>query len=155
MWSGRLTCGNRTTSGSGNSGMRLGSGATRRARAMARGSVRVRSASGFAALGARVERVAAAAGGGGVGVLDGEAAAHQVFLVVDLGALEVAQAHGVHDALDAFLLEHLVAVGRLVEDHAVGEAGASPALDVDAQAAGGDVGLLLLQDPLDLLGRRV
>src|SRR5437667_11998309 len=152
MCSGRLTCGNSTMSGSGKSGIRLGTSDTPRARVRARTSVVVRLAS---ALAARVEGMAAPAGGGGVGVLDREAAAHQVFLVVDLGALEVAQAHGVHDDLDAFRLEDLVALGLLVEDHAVGEAGAPPALDVDAKAARGDVGLLLLQDPLDLFGRRV
>ena len=48
------------------------------------------------------------------------------------------------------LLEHLVAVRDLVEDHAVLEAGAAAALDVDAQAAPGHGLLLLLQDPLDL-----
>src|SRR5215831_13757967 len=79
-----------------------------------------------AALGG-VEGVAAAAGGLGVRVLDRETAAHQVVLVV--------------------------AVGGLVEDHAVGETGAAAALDVDPEPALGDVLLLLLQDALDLLGR--
>ena len=78
-------------------------------------------------LAARVERVAATAGGGGVRVIDREPAAHQVFLVVHLGAFEVAQAHRVHDDLDPFLFEHLVAFGRFVEsqtawDRAMAEA---------------------------------
>src|SRR6266511_195581 len=64
---------------------------------------------GAAAL-ARREGVAAAAGGGGVRGLDREAAAHQVFLVVDLGPLEVAQAHGVDDDLHALGLDFIVSV---------------------------------------------
>src|SRR6185369_8979720 len=152
MWRGTLTRGNSATSGSGNSGMTRGTSGTRRGRAGPGVPVVVRSAS---ALAAGVERVAAAAGGGGVGVLDREAAAHQVFLVVDLGALEVAQAHGIHDDLDTFLLEDLVALGGLVEHHPVGKARAAAALDVDPQAALGDAGLLLLEDALDLLRGRV
>src|SRR5690349_7141974 len=61
-------------------------------------------------LAAGLERVAAAAGGGGVRVLDRKAAAYQVFLVVDLGPFQVPHAHGVDDDLDAVLLEDLVAV---------------------------------------------
>src|SRR5262249_20949920 len=87
------------------------------------------------ALAAGLERVAAAAGGGRVRVLDGESAPHQVFLVVDLGALQVAHAHRVHDDLDAVLLEDLVAFGDLVEDHPVLEPGAATSLDVDPEAA--------------------
>src|SRR5262249_19387324 len=117
-------------------------------------SVLMASVAVASALSAGVERMPAPAGGRGIGVLDGEAAAHEVFLVVDLGALEVAEAHGVDDDLHALLLEDLVAVGGLVEHHAVGEAGATPALHVDAQSALGDVLLLLLQDALDL-GRSV
>src|SRR5688500_20194809 len=71
-----------------------------------------RSRSRSLALGAGLERVAAAAGRGGVRVLDGEAAAHQVFLVIHLGAFEIPQAHRVHDDLDALLLEDLVTLGR-------------------------------------------
>src|SRR5262245_39710431 len=88
-----------------------------------------------AALAASVEGMAAAAGGRGVGVLDGEAAAHEVFLVVDLSALEVAQAHGVHDHLYAVRLEDLVPVRHLVQHHSVAETGAASALDVDPEAA--------------------
>src|SRR5262245_27735625 len=87
------------------------------------------AAAAFAAF--RLERVAAAAGGLGVRILDREAAAHQVFLVVDLGAVEVAEAHRVDDDLDAVRLDHLVVLGDLVEDHAVLEARAAASLDVD------------------------
>src|SRR5438876_11475134 len=98
MCSGRLTCGNSTMSGSGKSGIRLGIDDTPRARARPGTSVVVRLAS---ALAARVAAMAAPAGGGGGGVLDREAAAHQAFLGVDLGGLEVAQARRVRDDLHA------------------------------------------------------
>src|SRR5215470_17628191 len=107
-----------------------------------------------ATLATGAERVAAAAGGRRVGVLDGEPAAHEVFLVVDLGALEVPHAHGVDDDLDAVRLEHLVLVGRLVQHHAVAEARAAAALYVDPQPALGDVLLLLVEDALDLRAGR-
>src|SRR6185436_5390221 len=93
-------------------------------------------------LAASLERVAAAAGGGGVRVLDRKAAAHQVFLVVDLGAFQIPHAHGVDDDLDAVLLEDLVAVRDLVEDHSVLEAGAAAALDINPEAALGQVRFL-------------
>src|SRR4029079_801180 len=81
-----------------------------------------------AALAAGAERVAAAAGRRRVRALDGEDTAHEVLLVVDLGPLQVAQAHGVDDDLDAVLLEDLVLVGGLVQHHAVAEAGAAAPL---------------------------
>src|SRR5205807_7922723 len=104
-------------------------------------------------LAAGLERMPTAAAGSGVGVLDGEAAPHQVFLVVDLGPFQVTHAHRVHDDLDAARLEDLVAFGDLVEDHPVLEPGAATSLDVDPEATLGQVGLLLLQHRLDLLGR--
>src|SRR5829696_2267191 len=97
---------------------------------------------GARTLAARLERMAAAAGGGGVGVLDGEAAAHQIFFVIDLGTLEIPEAHGVHDDLDAVDVEGLVTVGGLVEHHPVLEPGAATALYIDAQPSLRDVGLL-------------
>src|SRR4029450_11124264 len=104
-------------------------------------------------LAAGLERVAAAAGGGGVRVLDREAAAHQVFLVVDLGAFQVPHAHGIDDDLDPVLLEDFVAVRDLVEDHPVLEPGTATALDINPEAALGQVGLFLLQYRLDLFRR--
>ena len=89
----------------------------------------------------------------GVGVLDGEPAAHHVFLVVHLGAIEMAQAHRVDDHLDALGLDDLVAFADLVEDHPVLEAGAAAPLHVDPEPALGQVLLLLLENPLDLVGR--
>src|SRR5437867_1164054 len=103
---------------------------------------------------AGVERMAAAAGGRRIGVLDREAAAHQVFLVVDLRAFQVTQAHRIDDDLHPGDLDDLVPVGGLVQNHPVREAGAAAALDVDPQAALRDIRLLLLQNSLDLLRRR-
>src|SRR5690349_18925518 len=81
MCSGIGICGNRTTLGSGKRGTSGGSSDT---------SMRsVLMTAAATALAAGLERVAAAAGRGRVRILDREAAAHEVFLVVDLGALEV------------------------------------------------------------------
>src|SRR5712691_5592713 len=106
------------------------------------------------AFAAGVERMAAAAGGRRIRVLDREAAAHQVFLVVALRAFQVAQAHRIDDHPHPGDLDDLVPVGGLVQNHPVREARAAAALDVDPQAALRDVRLFLLQDPLDLLRRR-
>src|SRR5712691_599927 len=103
------------------------------------------------AFAAGVERMAAAAGGRRIRVLDREAAAHQVFLVVDLRAFQVAQAHRIDDDLHSGDLDDLVTVGGLVQHHPVREAGAASALDVYPQPTLRDVRLLLLQDSLDLL----
>src|SRR5687768_5323119 len=87
--SGIDICGNRTTLGSGKRGTRWGSSLTRAAPGLV-----LMSAAAFAA---GLEGVPATARGRRVGVLDGEAAAHQVFFVVHLGAFQVTQAHGVDD----------------------------------------------------------
>src|SRR5271170_7051031 len=60
-----------------------------------------------AALCAGLERMTAAAGGCGVGVLDRKPAAQEVLLVVDLSAFKVTEAHGVHDDLDPVGFEDL------------------------------------------------
>ena len=97
--------------------------------------------------------MAATAGGRGVRILDGETAAHQVFLVIDLCTFQVSHAHRVHDDLDAVLLEDLVAFRDFVEDHPVLEPRTAAALDINPEAALGQVRLLLLQYRLDLLRR--
>src|SRR5512137_2980329 len=69
---------------------------------------------------------AAAAGRGGVRVADHELRALEVFLVVDLGAGEVLEAHRVHQQLDATGDDASVAVFLvLVEGEAVLEARAA------------------------------
>src|SRR5690606_8982800 len=76
----------------------------------------------------------AAAGGGGVGVLDDELRALQVFLVVDLGAQQVLVAHGVNQQRDAVLAHGgVVLVDDLVEGEAVLETGAAAALHEHTQ----------------------
>ena len=99
------------------------------------------------------ERMAAAAGRLGVGVLDRKPTAHEVFLVVDLGALEMPEAHRVDEHLDTLDLDDLIALAALVEDHPVLEAGAAASLHVDPEPALGQVLLLLLENPLHLVGR--
>src|SRR5688572_2460709 len=85
------------------SGTLLMKGSSRNSVVVSAAAVRVPAARRRAlTLGPGLEGVAAAAGGGGVRVLDGESAAHQVFLVIDLGAFQVTQAHRVHDHLHAF-----------------------------------------------------
>src|SRR5581483_6867312 len=96
----------------------------------------VPAGSGFARAVAGLEAVAAAAGLDRVGVVDGEAAAHELVDVVDLGSLEVLGGEAVDVDLEAAEVDDLVVLaGRvLVETHAVGEAGAPTGLDEDAQA---------------------
>src|SRR5579884_1253750 len=82
-----------------------------------------------------LEAVAAAAGLHRVGVVDGEAAAHQLVDVVDLRTLEVLRGEGVDVDLELTHLDDLVVLawGVLVEAHPVGEAGAPAGLDEDAK----------------------
>jgi 1,6-anhydro-N-acetylmuramate kinase len=94
----------------------------------------------------------AAAGGGGVRVLDDELGALQVFLVVDLGAHQVLQAHRVDQQGDAVLLHlRVVVVDDLVEGEAVLEPGAAAALHEHAQL---QVGVAFLIDEIGHLGGR-
>src|SRR5262249_33413889 len=80
------------------------------------------------------ERVAAAAGRGGVRVLDLERGAHHVLDEVDLGAGEEVERDLVNDDLDAVAREDDIALlPRVVEAEAVLEAGAAAARDGDAQ----------------------
>src|SRR5579863_9489124 len=91
------------------------------------------------------ERGAAAARRGGIGIADHELRAFQAFAVVDLGARQVLEAHGVHQQGDALVLHTGVAFfALLVEGEAVLEAGAAAAGDEHAQLEG-DVALLLDQ----------
>src|SRR2546426_4287980 len=69
---------------------------------------------------ARLERMAAPAGGDGVGVADREAFAKGRFRVVDLRAAQVLETIGIHEDLHAAALEDLVVISALgVEPHAV------------------------------------
>src|SRR5690606_22037714 len=80
------------------------------------------------------ERGAAAAGGVRVGVADDELRAFQTLAVVDLRAVEVLEAHGIDQQLDAQLLDRGVAFLRgLVELEAVLHARTAAALHIDPQ----------------------
>jgi len=66
------------------------------------------------------ERTSAATAAGGLRVLEGEAGAHERRHVVDLDALQVLCAEGVHEDPESVPIEDLVvALGALVEVHAV------------------------------------
>src|SRR6478609_2628728 len=81
-----------------------------------------------------LERVAAAAGGDGVRVLDLEPGLLDRLEVVDLRAHQIRGAEGVDDDGDALALERVVALlGTAVEAEAVLESRAPAALDRDAQ----------------------
>src|SRR5690606_23768687 len=76
----------------------------------------------------------AAAGRRRIRVADDELGAGEIFLVVDLRALQVLHAHRVDEQRDAALLDLRVAVLHfLVESEAVLEPGAAAALDIDAE----------------------
>ena len=84
----------------------------------------------------RGERTAAAAASRGVGILKDESLAHQGLFVFEDSAGKIEQAFGIDEDAGAEFLENLVAItGLRVETHGVGEAGATAALDTDAQAA--------------------
>src|SRR5260221_3756836 len=86
------------------------------------------------------EGVAAAAGRGGVRVLDLEGGAHHVLDEIDLGAVEEVERGVVDDDLHAVALEHDIAVlARVVEAEAVLEAGAAAAGHGDAQEGAGGI----------------
>src|SRR5690606_11122464 len=74
----------------------------------------------------RAEGLTAAAGGDGIGIVEGEPSAHDRFLVVDFQTPEVRDALGIDQDLDAVLLQHRVIVLFLVvKSHAIGETGAT------------------------------
>src|SRR3712207_1195648 len=93
---------------------------------------------------------AAAAAALDVGVVDGEAGAHEAVDVVELGPRDVGYAHRVYEDAHALGLEDLVVVVDLVvEVDAVLEAGAAARPDADAQR---EILLALLRhERLDLL----
>src|SRR3954453_13872350 len=101
-----------------------------------------------------VERVAAGARAGGVGVVDREALLLDRVDEVDDGAGQVRRAHPVDDDLDAAEVGEAVAVeGALVEEQLVAQAGAAPGLYRDPQCE--VVATLLLEQVLHLAGRGV
>ena len=74
----------------------------------------------------RLETMAAATAGNGIGVEDGEARAHQAVHVVDLGTLEVPRGETVDDDPEAFdLTDDVIIEGRVVKGHPVGRATAA------------------------------
>src|SRR6185437_5155613 len=81
-----------------------------------------------------LERMAAAARGDGVRVLDLEPRLLDRLEVVDLRTHQVGRAEGIHDDLDALALELVIPLlGAAVEAEPVLEAGAATALDRDSQ----------------------
>src|SRR5258705_7046597 len=83
-----------------------------------------------------VERATASAGRGRVRILDREAAARHRVDEVDLGALEVADAHGIDEQPHAVGLEHLVANAAVLFDHQpVLESGTAATLHEYAESA--------------------
>src|SRR3954454_16130489 len=85
----------------------------------------MRRAGGFAF---NAERLATAAGRAGIRVLDREAAAGHRVDEIDLGALQVADAHWIDEQPDAVRFEHLIARATAFLDH-------QPVLEPRAPAA--------------------
>src|SRR5947209_1634459 len=99
----------------------------------------------------RGKRTAAAATARRVGILEDESLAHQVFLPLQRGVVEIEITLGVHKQPRAMLLEDFVAVARLrLEPHRVGQARAAAALHTHAKPArfGGDT--VLGEEPAEL-----
>src|SRR2546426_4250515 len=85
----------------------------------------------------RGKRTAAAATARRVGILEDEPLAHQVFLPLEGGVVEIEVTLGVHKQPRAMLLEDFVAVARLrLEPHRVRQARAAAALHTHAKPAG-------------------
>src|SRR5690606_5477789 len=83
----------------------------------------------------RAERLPAAAGTHGLGVPDGEPAAHERFDVIDLAARKKPGAEGVDHDANPVLLQHDVVVARFrIKPHGVGEAAAAAGPDHDARS---------------------
>src|ERR1041384_2614062 len=79
------------------------------------------------------ERSSAPAGALNVRVLEHEPRLHQLFFVVELGAVQIKQALHVNENLRAVLLENLVAGPRRVEIHFILQARAAAADDFEPQ----------------------
>src|SRR5712691_10894200 len=89
----------------------------------------------------RGKRTATAATARRVGILEDESLAHQVFLPLQRGVVEIEITLGVHKQPRAMLLEDFVAVARLrLEPHRIRQARAAAALHTHAKPAdfGGD-----------------
>src|SRR5262249_48605420 len=100
------------------------------------------------------ERLAATAGRGGVGILDGESAAGDSIDEIDLRPFQVPHADGIDEQLDAVRLEHLIAgtLAVFLDHQTVLEARAAASLHENPKAA---AGLLFFGEKLvDFVGRR-
>src|SRR5438128_2194357 len=98
--------------------------------------------------------MAAAAGGGGVRVLDLEAGAHHRIDIIHVGTLDVRQAGRIDEDLEAVKVVDLIVLRRLlIERHAVAQARAAAAGHVDAQSM--SLAALSLDQLLDLRYRRI
>src|SRR5579883_518384 len=65
------------------------------------------------------EGMAAAAAGDRVGVVDGEASAHQAVHIVNLAALDILQAHFIYKDLELALGDNGIALLLFIEGHAI------------------------------------
>ncbi|CAK0763441.1 hypothetical protein CCP4SC76_3920018 [Gammaproteobacteria bacterium] len=89
------------------------------------------------------KRGATAAGGAGIGIANDELGPLQAFGVVDLGAHQVLQAHGIDQQLDALRDDLGIPVLKhFVECETILESGATAALDIHPQHQAGIVFLL-------------
>lgn len=78
------------------------------------------AASGLtAAAASRLEGMPTAAARYGVGIIDSEACAHQTVNIVNFTASDVAQAHLIHQHIEATVRNHGIALLLFVERHAV------------------------------------
>ena len=97
------------------------------------------------------EGLTATAGGAGVGVVDHESRTFQAFLVIDLCAGQVLEAHGIDHETDAFALDDGVVFGDVfIEGEAILEARAAATGDEDAQLEA--IVTLFIDQGLDLDG---
>src|SRR5947208_16593543 len=82
------------------------------------------------------EGAAAAAVAGGVGIDENKSLAHERVFVIERGAVQVQKTFRVYEDAGAELLENFIAVAGLgIEAHGVGEAGATSALNANAETA--------------------
>src|SRR6266581_1803378 len=85
------------------------------------------------------KRAAAATVARRIGILENETLAHERFLVLECGAVQVQKTLRVNEEARAKFLEDLVAVARLgIQLHGIGETGTAATLHANAQAA--DIG---------------
>ncbi len=71
----------------------------------------------------------------GVGIVELEALVEALLDEIQLGAIQMDQALGIDNDLDALLLEHLILIGQFINElKHVGQTGAAGGFDAEAQA---------------------